>query len=420
MASTLTFSMTACGKNDTAKNESVHSNTTSSTSQLSDTTPTPTLPDDEPVIFPTSMGAGSLINGSYCYLQDGKRHIFDILENKHYECNYDNFSYINGKYVITTGSTYEYINYKTGEVILSSKDPIRSYIGTPYTFVCVEDKSFSGNNYSVGYLDVVNEEWLIEVSSEYSVCQYLSDYYIIGSFGDSLVLALNPYSYCENKNYIVYDILADSCTFVEFPESMSVLFISGERFLVSEYSSDNSVITYSIYDSTTNSFTKLGDFSSDSYVSSFGYEYTGKNGGCILSSGGNHIVFDDKLNVLDFDLSGYNIQALYVATPDILLFDATNSNNELFTLAINKNGDIIFEGTDVGTFTEMIYVTDKLVAIDTLIFDYIINYADETVISDYNISTIDAYTNIVEVYPADSWDPNAAQMSLIDICASGH
>lgn len=203
--------------------------------------------------------------------------------------------------------------------------------------VKLTESSFSGNTYSFGILDSVTGEWALPLSSEYEMCKYLSEYcdfYLYGNF----ISFVDRSDYNHSVSY-AYNISTNTCTKWEDRPFDQVVGYNEDELLVSSSYSNNWINNPSVYDVATGKMTTLSEGELDFYVGRmlFQNDYIS---GCLLSQNDKCIVLDKDLNVLNYDLSGYDIEDFYLATSELVVFETENPNGDTYILYLIKTGKI--------------------------------------------------------------------------------
>lgn len=414
--SALALSLTACGESEKSTENTDSSELTSTTIAKEDdvseaTTITPqttteatTTTETIPVNLPDVNDLGEFINGTYFFDQGGKYYAFNMGDKVFHEYEEKTYDYVNGKIAFTYDEK-SIINFVTGEVLATADDGYLSREDmSNYSISCndthimpviLAKEAFSGNTYSFGLINCISGEWVLPLSSDYEICQYLSNVKGIAVWGN-IVLAI------ADKNYF-YNTVNDKCTIQDEMPFLEVRYCSENKLLVTTgeyYTGGERAYNPAIYDINTGKLTNLGE-GEYRFIASLGE--TGFHGCCLINDeSGDCIVLDENLNVLNYDLSEYNIENydFYNATSELVVFSTTNTEGDSYIIVLDKNGNNIVE-----PIKDIIY--DTCVIGESLIIrgnnGYIINLTTGENNDKYDICNIDPNSGLVQVYEGDNY-----------------
>lgn len=347
LVSAVILSMTGCGgaqpteiPNNSQESEVTASTTSATTEKQEQTTTAATTTTTEPVKeeppreIKNITKYNSFENGTLFFEIGNTGYVYDVLENKMYD--YDstelkNLDYACGKLVTDCKTTTNLETMKAYDVkLFESYD---GFGGGPrldtYNPVYSVKEDFDGNVYSFGILGS-NGEWILPMSTEYSVCDLLkSNKYLYANMATSSFVVFSV-----GYDHYFYNYKTDEMVELDNPGYWSF--------------ADNYVILYDydydykynrIYNTNTKETIELGG------------EYnhlTGRaNCVCLTNRGDcdNSVILDDKGNVLDYDLSEYivNNYGILDATEDYIVFSAKNTDGDTYVIILDNNGNRIVD-----------------------------------------------------------------------------
>lgn len=375
LTSTLVMSMTACGGNapseaqsQTSENNSGTSAvtsesstssadtessapeaTTSATSETTTTVPeTPVVPEELPVL---NVEPALVMNGSMAFKHDGKNYVYNITENELYETEYDvsEISVLKGCVaVVGDVSFYEFndtdafvVNLKTGEQYADVRPFNNNDWSGSYLTVGTLEESFSGNTVSsIGILNCKGE-WVLPLSSDYAACKI-----------DDIDKTKYVYQNGEFIAFIVgsgfiYDIANDRLV-----DYVSILSVTDDRILIFD-NYDDTKGTHELYNYDISTGEKT-------YICESSYPFYKKTPTCHASTkdlDGAYKVFDQNYNLLEHDLSGYDIpdDEIRGANEDTIVFNSISEEGGIYTIILNKDGSYVCEPYKYDRQTEGVY-----------------------------------------------------------------
>lgn len=412
LISSLMLSMTACGGKENTSESSDSTEVTTTTIAKEDdvteaitttapqtTTEATTTTAPIPADLPDVSDLGDFISGTYFFDQNGSYYALNMVDKVFHEYENKTYDYVNGKIALTYDEK-SIVNIFTGEVLLTAEDGCYIQLDTNSENrmlpIILSNSNFSGNTYSLGILDTMTGEWHLPLSSEYEVCKYLPKCNVF-VYGDIVQIAVDSiytgyYHNIETNICTQHDKLPFSQVFYSNNEGKLLVAVSDY------YTSNDRVNNPAVYDFATGKLTKLGEGE---------YEYkcniysNDNRGGCLIDSdNGKCIVLDNDLNVVDYDLSGYDIEDFYLATSELVVFEANNPNGDNYVIVLDKNGQDIVE-----PIKDIIY--DTCVIGEKVIISgnnsYIINCATGEINDKYKICNIDPNSGLVQVYEGDNY-----------------
>lgn len=317
----------------TEKQEQTESETTITITV--ETTTTELVEEETPKEIKSIKKYQSFRNGTLLFEIDNTGYVYDILENKMYDydskelatvqcaCGKLVMTYNNGKYIITNLETME--TYDAEPLYYESPYSYSSYYSLEaYNPVYSVKEDFDGNVYSFGILNS-NGEWVLPMSSDYPVCDWLksSDPYVYVMTPSLVSLAGGCYNY-KTDEIIKFD-------------NQGICYIMGNHVLLRDYGyPDVDYFVYNIYNIETSETTKLDGE----------YYNTYQRADCIILEyvdEDKYTIIDSEGNVLDYDLSEYNVRKILDATKDCIVFSAENADRDIYTLILDKNGKRIVD-----------------------------------------------------------------------------
>lgn len=187
-----------------------------------------------------------------------------------------------------------------------------------------------------------NGEWVLPLSSDYAVCQLdLSDVYI----GQNQAITNSMFYTRNGFDESIYDYKKDKLIHPnDIKEGSQVIALLGNNIILL---SDGFLYQYNTQ---TEELTTIGNanlFYEANRLTS-GLEYKDNRSNTIYA-------FDDDGNYIDFNCSDYDIYKVNAITGENIIFSAKNSNDDYYTLAIDKNGNRIIEPIKGTAGTAYIY-----------------------------------------------------------------
>ena len=274
--------------------------------------------------------------GTLFFEIDNTDYVYDVLENKMYDYDSEklgNIYYACGKLATDGKAT---TNLETMETY-DAQFMYYEYFGLKtYNPVYSVKEDFDGNTYSFGVIGS-NGEWVLPMSTEYSVCEllkstkYLSVYKTTSSFVVLCDSSYNFYSYnYKTDETVELDNLLKSNGYVYF--------IGSYALLLDDYSfSDGQYIhACSLYNIETNETTKLDG----TYV-----DFEPLDSSVLLKGLDESTIFilDSQGNIHDYDLSEYNVRRMFNVTENYIVFAAKNTDGDTYTIILDKNGNRVVD-----------------------------------------------------------------------------
>lgn len=346
LVSAVILSMSGCGGaqpteitgNKPSQASEVTASTTSATTEKQEqtttaatTTTTEPVEEEPPKEIKNITNYTSFKNGTFFFEIGNTGYVYDILENKMYDYDTNELKsvqYVCGKLVMTNyNGEYKITNLETMETYDAELfERYDGFGGGPrldtYNPVYSVKEDFDGNVYSFGILGS-NGEWVLPMSTEYSVCDLLkSNKYLYANTATSSFVVLSVKEKHYFYNYKTDEIIGlDNAGYWSFVDNYVIL-----------YDHDYEDKYNRVYNTNTKETTELGG----------DYNVLTGRGNCIwLTNRGdynNGIILDSKGNVLDYDLSEYNEVNIIDATEDYIVFAAKNTDGDTYTIILDKNG----------------------------------------------------------------------------------
>ena len=371
---------------DTEQTAPTESTTTSAVTDTPEQTTSATTAPEEPVapeeIPVLNVEPALVMNGCMAFKADGKNYVYNITENEMYETEYDvdDITVLNGCVaVIGNVLAYEFkdidasiINLKTGEEYTN----VRPFFNTNSTsndlVVGKIDESFSGNTLSIGVLDNKGE-WVFPLSADYAICQNddLKNA-VRASYNNGIIsFGVNTSIYSYN-----YDIANDKLI-----ENINIWNLTDDKIIIKENTTayEYDIITgEKIYIDITPSNMIAEDY------------YLSKD---------ETKIYDANFNLLEYDLSEYNIERsndIKGVSEDVMVFVAKNNEGDTYTIVLNKNGEYACEPHKLNDEKEKacrVYFSDNKVIINRALFN------DRII--DINTGAITEYDNTFDIINYD-------------------
>ena len=313
---------TAAAAATTAKEEAVEETTTTAAETTTEATTEAPPREIKNITKYKSFGNGTL------FFEIGNTgYVYDILENKMYD--YDskelkNIDYACGKLVADDKKIANLETMETYDAELLYYEP--SWFST-YNPVYSVKEDFDGNVYSFGILGS-NGEWVLPMSTEYAVCDLLkSNKYLYANSATASFVVFSVDYVHYFYNYKTDEIIElDNAGYWGFVDNYVIL-----------YDYDGQYKYNRIYNTNTKETTELGGE----------YEYYKECDNCIWlynqKDVRDGIILDSKGNVLDYDLSEYNVYKIIDATEDYIVFAAKNTDGDEYTIILDKNGNRVVD-----------------------------------------------------------------------------
>jgi len=320
--------------------------TSATTSETTTAAPEePVVPEELPTITSEPQkfaNIGYISNGSMAFKCDGKNYVYNITDNELYETEHDisEIEVLKGN-IAVFGNVYDdftyyygyipyVVNLKTGEQYADVRPFYNSDWRGSYLTVGKLEESFSGNTMSIGMLNDKGE-WVLPLSADYAVCKEKD--------------IDKTSSVCQNSEIISfwadgeynYDIANDKLI-----EDVDTWDVTDNRIILFD-SFDITKSTYKFY----NYDVSTGEKTFITESGYFGYEtptciihYSDVNKG--------FKIFDQDFNLLEHDLSEYNLggssdKSIRGANQDVIVFNAPNDEGDTYTIILNKDGSYVCE-----------------------------------------------------------------------------
>lgn len=343
LASAMLLGITACGTTDAPeereekhtsskqdkdnddKEVSVTSDDPADPAESSETDPAPEAeqpPKELPVINDYTM-----VDGCMIFTADGTDYVYNIAENKMYPTELTKIEgrvikSIYGKVVNISqnnGADSKFYNLETGELIGSTfPNPHVSEYNPMYT----HDPS-SKKPYSFGVIDA-NGEWVLPMSSEYSICEYFGqkDSYIYPS-NSSIMYASSAY------DISFYDFTKDEL--MKLPDTVYPPVLQADNLAL--YRINNFLYIYNFDTKTKTEIHNDIIYSggSDIIFSKNGYAFKTTNG---------YLFLDLDFNELQgFNLDGYNVYKIVDFSEDKIAFWSDDPNGNRHLVVLDNDGN---------------------------------------------------------------------------------
>lgn len=411
LISALMLSMTACGESEKSTDSDDSSDVTTTTiakdEEVSEVTTTTTAP--VPENLPDITDSGEFLNGTYFFEHNDNHYAFNMSDKVLYE--YDKNTFVNGKVAFTRDANGidKIVNFVTGDILLKAEEGNDISItrivnlensdtkNVNWLFVTSIQNTFADNaEYSFGIIDAVTGEWVLPVSSEYEICKCFKEEFHLAQCG-----VMGNLMIPSTRKEPFYNVATDKLTTWE-EEPFSGLHCAFEnRLLVSNvihHGNDDYEFEYSIYDDSTGTMTYLGKTSGRADV------FSTNNNGYYLRGDDINIVFDKELNILDYDLSEYNVTDLYYATSEMIVFGAKGADSKAYILTLDKNGQNIVEPISGNGRQGGVYVfNDRMIVMTTSHDNYIVDLTTGGINDQYDICAIDPYSGLIQVDEDDNY-----------------
>jgi len=331
----------------TSESSTSSANTTSSAPEATTSAATsettvpeePEVPEELPTITaePTMVyNSNYIMNGCMAFKCDGKNYVYNITDNELYETEHDisEIEVLKGC-IAVFGDVSPYgfndidayvVNLKTGEQYADVRPFYNSDWNGSYLTVGKLEESFSGNKLSIGMLNSKGE-WVLPLSADYAVCKEKDI--------DKTQYAFQNSEIIDFGNSFFYDIANDKLI-----DYIGIWSVTDDRILIID-NYDDIKCTYKFYDYDISTGERT-------YMCESSYPFNAKTPTCHASTedlDGVRKVFNQKYNLLEHNLSGYNIPdgEIRGANQDVIVFNAPNDEGDTYTIILNKDGSYVCE-----------------------------------------------------------------------------
>ncbi|MGN0687572.1 MAG: hypothetical protein ACI4KA_05645 [Oscillospiraceae bacterium] len=351
LASSLLLGMTACGEKDESSNTAEAGENASSAGDAAEGDNAAAAGSGNEAdkttnkIVADKVVLGLEFNNTLIISADDKQYVYNAGENRLYdtsvitEARDDHFVYAGDKLGRTYGKndgdkiTPKYYNLETGELIgRAFNPPAVGEFNPVYTY----EETADGRVYSFGVINS-NCEWLVPMSSEYSICQYdlLNCSMVKGSKN---VFWFVPDKDTSDKD-LYYNVLTDQ--FVDLPtESYGV---SGNKVI---YVCDRKLY---MLDMQTNEITEpYPDLQCTDM------EQSGDGFYVDVYDSDEDLFLDSDLNQIHFDLSGFDEIYPQIFNENYLVFTLLDIKGDSCYAVMDNDGNCIIEPTVTDTWRDSV------------------------------------------------------------------
>lgn len=420
--SAMILSMAGCGgtqstepnenESETFQENEVTTSTVSETTTAeqeqteSETTTTELVEEEPPREIQNITDYESFENGTFHFISNKTGYVYDILENKMY--SYDPSELKNND--TTCGKLIADDETITNLETMENYDVKAFYdndaFGGIYNPVYSVKEDFDGNVYSFGILGS-NGEWILPMSSEYSVCEllktdeYLREYVSKPAFATSSFVVFstvfNQYVYNYKTDEII-EIDNEGPNYCGFVDNYIILY----NYV--DYGGWGYMYEYNrIYNTNTKDTTEIvGNYTA----------LTECNNCVLLTSENDYLILDSKGNVLDYDLSKYNKVKIINATEDYIVFNATNTDGDEYTIILDKNGNRVIDPIKGSRSSDYMYIYGDYIVYTVSDKNFIVNCKTGEIKNDIYIEKFDPDSGKLLIksdgnyYLADVSDPD--------------